>query len=224
MPTRRVTFADRGRRVEFDLTDRYLGAFKGVYIDREYDCAAQLPSAPRRILDLGGNIGFGSVFLAGLFPGADIGVVEPDPRNLPLLRRNLALNAVAATVIAGAIGPEAGMLELRFGRDPTCSSLAGTGMHDLSEGVNVMLTTVPEVLRALGWDQVDLLKIDIEGAEDDLLARHNAWLGQVGAILMEIHPNTTAERLNRHLAPHGFFLERFGSGREPVFLATKRAK
>ena len=222
MPLRRVSFTDRGRRIEFEMTDRYLGAFKGVFVDREYDCADRLPVPPRRILDLGGNIGFGSVFFAGLFPKAVFGVVEPDPRNLPLLRRNLEINGVAAQVVEGAIGAEAGSLQLRFGRDPTCSSLAGTGMHDLSDTVRVDLTTVPQVLENLGWDKVDLLKIDIEGAEDDLLSRHNDWLERVGAILMEIHPNTTAERLNRCVAPHGFTLERFGSGREPVYLAVKR--
>jgi FkbM family methyltransferase len=222
MPGQRVEFVDQGRRVEFEMSEKYLGAFKGVFVDREYDCATRLPVAPRRILDLGGNIGFGSVFLAGLFPAATFGVVEPDPRNLPLLRRNLVANGIAARVIAGAIGPESGALRLRFGNDPTCSSLEGTGMHVFSNSVEVAVTTVPNVMKELGWDRVDLLKIDIEGAEEDLLARRNEWLTQVGAILVEVHPNTTAERLNHWLAPHGFNLVRFGTGREPVYFATRK--
>ena len=223
MPLQRVEIRTGGRKLQFEMTDKYLGAFKGVFLDREYDCASRLSSPPERILDLGGNIGFGTVFLSTLFPHASFGVVEPDPRNLPLLRRNLQANHTDATVIEGAIGPVAGILRLRFGNNPTCSSLAGTGMHELGESVEVAVKTVPEVLEALGWDTVDLLKIDIEGAEDALLTRSHDWLGLVGAVLIEIHPNTTAARLNRYLHNFGLALERFGQGREPVYFARRPA-
>jgi FkbM family methyltransferase len=222
MPARNVAFSHRGQRVEFAMTDKYIGAFKGIFNDKEYDCAAMFARAPRRILDLGGNIGFGSVFFSRIFPEAKLVVVEPDPRNLPLLRKNLGLNSVPATVIDGAIGSAAGTLALRFGTNPTCSSLEGTGMHDLSNTVEVTVTTVPEVMKEAGWDDIDLLKIDIEGAEEDLLAHDNQWLAKVEAVIMEIHPNTTVERLNGHLAPFGFNLKRFGAGREPVYFAKRK--
>jgi FkbM family methyltransferase len=221
MKVRSVAFSHRGRRMDLQITDKYMGAFKGVFLDREYDCAEKFSTPPQRIVDLGGNIGFGSVFLSRLFPGAHFAVVEPDPRNLELLEKNLALNAVQARIFAGAIGPEAGELALRFGDNPTCSSLAGTGMHDLAGTVQVKLNTVPEVLAAMHWDRIDLLKIDIEGAEESLLTQNNAWLGKVKSILIEVHPNTTAEHLNRHLGPYGFQLARFRAGREPVYFAQR---
>jgi FkbM family methyltransferase len=204
------------------MAETYKGSFMGVFKDKEYDCAAQLEQAPQRILDLGGNIGFGSVFFSRIFPEAKFAVVEPDPRNVPLLRKNLGLNQVSATVIEGAIGSAQGTLTLRYGTNPTCSSLDGTGMHDLSNTVEVAVTTVPKVMEQAGWDHVDLVKIDIEGAEEDLLANDNQWLAKVGAIIMEVHPNTTVERLNGHLAPFGFTLTRFGGGREPVYFAKKK--
>ncbi len=224
MPVKKYSFLFLGRPLEFELTDKYIGAFKGVFNDREYDCASEFAVAPRRILDLGGNIGFGSVFLAKLFPEAEFAVVEPDPRNLALLKTNLRLNQVPARVIAGAIGSTAGTLKLRFGDNPTCSSMTGTGMHDLADAVEVKVTTIPQVMAQAGWSEVDLVKIDIEGAEEDLLARDNQWLARVGAIILEIHPNTTVERLNVHLAPFGFTLKRFGSGREPVYFARKNRR
>jgi FkbM family methyltransferase len=223
MPIRNILFTYRGQRLEFALTNMYIGSLMGVFHDQEYDCATQLEQVPRRILDLGGNIGGALVFFSKAFPKAELAVVEPDPRNLPLLRKNLGLNRVSATVIEGAIGSAAGTLTLRYGTNPTCSSLEGTGMHDLSNRVEVTVTTVPEVMRQAGWDEIDLLKIDIEGAEEDLLAKDNQWLAKVGAVIMEIHPRTTVERLNGHLAPFGFFLERFGAGREPVYFAKKKS-
>jgi len=224
MPLKNISFSYLGQRLEFVMTDKYIGAFKGVFNDKEYDCRARFEPAPLRILDLGGNIGFGSVFFSKIFPEAKLAVVEPDPRNLPLLRKNLGLNGVSATVMAAAIGPAAGTLTLRYGTNPTCSSLAGTGMHELSNTVEVAVTTVSKVMEQAGWDYIDLVKIDIEGAEEELLARDNQWLAKVGALIMEIHPNTTVERINRHLAPFGFILERLGASREPVYFAKKKAR
>lgn len=45
-----------------------------------------------------------------------------------------------------------------------------------------------DLLSKLGYDRVDLLKIDIEGAELDLLTKENSWLSKVNAIVAEIHP------------------------------------
>jgi FkbM family methyltransferase len=222
MPLRNISYRRDGRRLEFGMSEVYMGAFKGVFIDREYDCAGRLARPPRRILDLGGNIGFGSVFFANLFPDAHLAIVEPDPRNLPILRQNLAANGVSAAIFEGAIGPSAGRLALRYGANPTCSSLAGTGLHELSGAAEVAVMTVDQVLEQVGWDAVDLVKIDIEGAEEALLTANNAWLRRTGAILIEIHPNTTAERLNRSLARFGFELERVGRGREPVYFSSRR--
>jgi FkbM family methyltransferase len=222
MPLERVGFRIGGHALEFELNASSFGPFKGVFIEREYDCLSALARPPKRVLDLGGNVGFGSVFFSRAFPEASIAVVEPDPRNVRVLRRNLEANGVKATIVDGAIGPEEGAVKLRFGDDPACSSLVGTGMHDHPHSVEVAVTTVPRVMEKAGWDHVDLVKIDIEGTEEDLLARNNAWLGCVDAIILEIHPNTTPAKLNGYLAPYSFELARFGSGHEPVYFARKR--
>ena len=224
MPVENVAFSYAGQPMQFAVNARYLGPFKGVFIDREYDCAAELGRRPGRILDLGGNIGFGSVFFSKIFRQSQFAVVELDPRNVPLLRRNLESNGVRATIIGAAIGPVAGECLLRFGDDPACSSLAGSGMHELSDRVEVAVTTVPRVMEQMGWDRVDLVKIDIEGAEESLLSTANEWLARVDAIILEIHPNTTAERIGGYLGSFGFRLERFGKGCEPVYLAKRPAR
>ena len=222
MPLQMIRFCVQGRPVLLEANARCFGPFQGVFIEREYDCTANFHHRPARILDLGGNIGFGSVFLAGIFPGAKFAIVEPDPRNLPILRRNLAANQIDATVLEGAIGSHPGILNLRFGADPACSSLEGTGMHMHSDAIGVAVTTVPAIMAQMGWDRIDLLKIDIEGAEEDLLTRENEWLARVDALIVEVHPNTTPERLNTHLARFELKLERFGSGHEPVYFAQRR--
>ena len=94
-------------------------------------------------------------------------------------------------------------------------------MHQLDNSVEVAVTTVPQILDSAGWDRVDLLKIDIEGTEQELLGRNNEWLQRVGAIVLEIHPNTSPEEIGGFIAPHGFQLQRMGCGEEPVYIGLR---
>jgi FkbM family methyltransferase len=218
---RTLRFRHFDRTVGIRLSASYLGAFKGIFFDREYDCTGLFATPPRRILDLGANIGMGAISLACQFPEARFVCIEPDPRNTPFLGANLEANGIHAVIVAKAAGPAPGRLNLRFGDDPTCSALESSQMHQLTETTKVEVTTVPVLLAGAGWDFVDLVKIDIEGSEEELLSIDNGWLSKVGALLLEIHPNTTPERIGSFLNPHGFTLRRHGRGREPVYFATR---
>lgn len=211
------------RSIALNFSEPYVGALKGIFLDNEYQCAELLGFAPRRILDLGANIGFGSLYLSTLFPGAQFVLVEPDPRNIGPLKENLRLNDMSnVVVIEAAIGPKNCRLELRYGDDPTCSTLRGTSMHSNEHSVSVQVLTIPELMETIGWSDIDLVKIDIEGAEEMLLASESEWLRKVRAILVEIHPNTTFERISGYLQPYGFTLRRLGQGREPVYFGVRR--
>ena len=217
----KVSLRHFDRPVELSLSAPYAGAFKGVFLDEEYRCSSLLPVAPLRILDLGANIGMGTISFACQFPAARMVCVEPDPRNLSLLQQNLQANSVQALVVAAAVGAAPGHLNLRFGADPTCSALESSPMHQLQGTTSVDVTTIPALLLKAGWDSVDLLKVDIEGSEDELLSQNNGWLSQVGAVILEIHPSTTPEKIAGYLAPFGFCLRRVGHGREPVYFASR---
>jgi FkbM family methyltransferase len=222
-PFRRLTLDMAGRKISLKLSEPYMGALKGIFIDREYDCSKQIGFAPTFVLDVGANIGFGSIYLSTIFPSATFALVEPDPRNIGPLKENLSLNGMdGIAIIQAAVGPTNGTLNLQCGADPTCSTLEGTSMHNNEHAVPVQVLSMPEVLKKLGWPQVDLMKVDIEGAEEMLLASNTDWLRVVRAILIEIHPNTTFERICAYLSPYGFTLSRLGSGREPVYFGVRQ--
>jgi len=212
------------REIRIKMSAPYLGAFKGVFLDAEYDCRRLLTLAPKRILDLGANIGMGAISLASQYPKAEIACVEPDPRNVNLLEHNLRENKINATVLKAAIGPRSGTTRLRFGQNPTCSALASSPMHDLDQETEVDLVTVAHVMDCLQWSSIDLVKIDIEGAEDELFSADCDWLHAVGAMILEIHPNTTPDRIQSQIESFRFSLERTGNGREPVYFASKQAR
>jgi FkbM family methyltransferase len=219
-----LTVAGRVNRVA--LTAVHLGAFTGVFVDQEYDLLPHLPEdLPNpRIADLGANVGFAACYFSSLFPGAQIMCCEPDPRNIAMLRETIDANALNAKIVEAAVASKAGRLRLRIGANPTCSSLESTEMHDLKDSIEVDLVTVPQIMERAGWDQIDILKIDIEGSEKELLESNNAWLEHVRYIVLEIHPNTSEEEIAGFLKPFGFDLRRIGFATEPVYFASRRTR
>jgi FkbM family methyltransferase len=218
---RHLKFLLHGRRVNLELSAAYLGAIRGIFLEGEYNCATLVAQPPVRILDLGANIGMGALYLNVLFPRSQFLCVEPDPRNLPLLEKNLWRNGVPVTIKSCAVASQSGTLALRFDNNPTCSALETSPMHTLEQRISVPVCTVVELMNEVGWDSVDLVKIDIEGTEDELLSQSNSWLHSAKALIMEIHPNTTPEKIAFYLKPFNFELRRICWKTEPVYFASR---
>jgi FkbM family methyltransferase len=199
------------------------GMAKGILEDREYSDLPLAAPAPQYILDLGANIGLSMLVLADQYPNAEIAGIEADPRNFPLLLQNLKANGLKSILMSAAIAGEQGLLNFRIGQNSTCSTLVtGESIHPgHSSSIEVPVLTMDQVLSHLGWPSIDLLKVDIEGAEESLFSGSPTWLEAVGSIVVEIHPNTTPEKIQSYLAPLGFILRRHTRGREPVYFASR---
>ena len=155
-----------------------------------HECYRPLaPIGPRAIVDAGANIGLAAVFLHGLYPAAHLLCIEPDPTNLPLLRRNLERNGVPHTIVETALGRAEGRAEFRMHRAASeYSAVGATGFADTEyRGVGVAVTTLDAVLVSAGLDRVGLLKIDIEGGEFDVLGDGSPVLRRMDYIVGEFH-------------------------------------
>ena len=62
-------------------SDNYI--FSEVFIDKCYDI--DLLSTPEKILDLGANVGYSSIYFKKKYPGAKVACVEPIEENLSIL-------------------------------------------------------------------------------------------------------------------------------------------
>jgi FkbM family methyltransferase len=144
----------------------------------------------RTILDLGANIGLASVFLQLAYPDAALACVEPVPANIRMIKLNFELNNLAVRLFEAAVGPEDGEAQFQIlPSDPGAGSAlyAGVIPDSRPEIVTVPMISVPSIMRTLGWDRIDLLKLDIEGGERQLLSHRPEWLAKVGAIIGEGH-------------------------------------
>ncbi len=50
------------------------------------------------------------------------------------------------------------------------------------------MLAMPDLLAENAIDEIDILKVDIEGAEGDLFAECESWISKVRLIIIEVHP------------------------------------
>jgi len=146
---------------------------------------------PPRILDCGANVGLASLFFRRLFPDARITAFEADPSVFGMLDANLKANgADRVTARHAALWTSTGSLTFR------CEGSDSGMIASLPGAVDGTSTTVPSLrLRdLLAEGPVDLLKLDIEGAEDAVLADCESELHRVKALVMDLHEFDPAAR------------------------------
>jgi len=180
------------------------GLLSQIFVRKDYRMEAR---GVRRILDLGANIGMSAVFLHRLFPDAEIACAEPAPANTPLLQRAVALNGIRGRIFEGAIGAEPGFVDLYVSDQPDRNSVIPTGRP--GQTVRVPQFSVPQIVEQMGWDRIDVLKLDIEGAEKGIIGPHSSWLNQVRYITGESHVNVRYPyaAFRADLEAYGFVLE-----------------
>src|ERR1700676_2223382 len=155
-PAHFIVHLPRGIRVPIRPNGVDYKTLADIFERHSYDLSAV---GIKRVLDLGANIGAATLFLASRFPEAEFACVEPSPDNRVVLREAIMLNRIRATVFEGAVGTDAGEADLHLGCSADMFSL--TPAKGSAQKLRVRQFAVPDLLAALGWDEIDLLKVDI---------------------------------------------------------------
>lgn len=123
--------------------------------------------------DIGANIGYDTLLASSLTgPTGKVVAVEPSPRVFPKLQRNLALNAAEnVRTVQAAVSAMRGRATLYH--DPTLncgttSVLPGPGRLDIGA---VPAITMNDLLTAEEKERIKIIKIDVEGAEGQILSQ-----------------------------------------------------
>ena len=160
--------------------------------------------APLVIYDLGANVGLTMVHLAELFPRASIVGVELQAENISQARRNLAHLRDRCRLVPAAIWPDDGVVSYHAERgDEQSARAAGRGELD----TDVPALSISTLMRRQGHLRVDYVKMDIEGAEREVLSRNTDWASSVGSIRVEVHDPYTPEACMRDLRRLSFRVE-----------------
>jgi FkbM family methyltransferase len=162
--------------------------FEHIFLRQEYRFDVTTP--PSTIVDAGANIGLSSIYFANRFPQARIVAIEPEERNFELLERNTRPypNVVA---VHGALWHEDTSIALvdpgagEWGFMTETRGATGERAGEILQTVRGV--TVDIVMREHGLEHIDIMKMDIEGAEREVFSDASSWLGKVDALIVELH-------------------------------------
>jgi FkbM family methyltransferase len=148
------------------------------------------PHNVQRIIDLGSNIGLSVVLFLCDYPNVEIVAVEPEQRNLDVLKENIKpYLAEGRKVILYEAPVYSREMELTL-YDPNTGShgFRVTSDEHIGNSIGkVDAVTLNGILKNMEWDSVDMIKIDIEGAEFELLSENTEWLGKTKYLVIETH-------------------------------------
>jgi FkbM family methyltransferase len=197
-------------------------ALAEVFTEHDYDVAVDGPV--RTVVDLGANAGQASVYLRDRFPDADILAVEADPAVAVLAARNTAEDPRTAVISAAVTGHDGTVTLTRLPGHTWGSNVFDEWSQPDSPRLEVRSISLESLLSEHGFEHVDVLKVDVEGAEVMALTADRT-LERVDTVIGELHPSIlkmgTDEALDV-LKRHGSF-DRAWMHREFIFVLARTA-
>jgi FkbM family methyltransferase len=148
--------------------------------------SAELDSRVPTIVDVGANIGLATLYFKRRWPSAEIIAIEPSEPAFAILRRNIAENGISNVATFNvAVGAREGIAHLY--RDPNGGN--PTMSLDPSRGGTVAQIIEVKTLSQLLPPKTDLLKIDVEGAEREVLFELGSagMLPSIRRLIVEVH-------------------------------------
>jgi FkbM family methyltransferase len=146
------------------------------------------------IIDCGGHIGLAVLYFKGLYPRSRVLTFEPNPETFSLLKRNIAQNSLhGVEAINMALSHEDNKDAILYVGENFLEAWDSTDTiepdlwdnMDQYRGVSVRSARLSSYING----KIEFIKLDIEGAEYDVLEESKAKIGSVGAITLEYHQN-----------------------------------
>jgi FkbM family methyltransferase len=161
--------------------------------------------ALRTVVDAGSNIGLATLYLYTLFPGAEFYCYEPSSETYGVLVQNLTANGVRFQAFQKALADTEGWVSFDTGRSSMERRVATSG--DASGAERVPCATLGKEMDRLRLAGIDLLKVDVEGAEVLLLEGLGNRLQSVMEIVGEVHSPALEAGVRQRLESAGFATE-----------------
>ncbi|UZR28734.1 FkbM family methyltransferase [Methylococcus mesophilus] len=157
--------------------------------------------APKVIIDAGAYIGDTSAYFLSKFLTSSVIALEPNQDSFLLAQKNLMPYGDRVFLLEAALWNE--LTTVFFGGAEMGASIG-------LQGIEVSTETIASLMTKYRLDFIDLLKIDIEGAELQVIPSGvGSWLNNIGMILLETHGIEIEESLVNILTDAGFKCSRY---------------
>jgi FkbM family methyltransferase len=164
------------------------------------------PLRPKVIYDVGANIGIASLRFALEYPDARFYGFEPVPTNYQVCALNFQ-NLRKAEAYPWAVGSRTEVTTFECNEDPRGGHLQATpGNPHLQpkQRIDVQVVSIADLVQVRKLEPPEFLKIDVEGAEMEVLKGMGEAVGSVKRMFVETHSPTLKEECLNWLREHGF--------------------
>lgn len=184
-----------------------------IFKYNEYRSADEAINKATTIFDIGAHAGFFTLYAKAINPKAQIICVEPDENNIEAINQNLKLNNMQSKVkvIKGALVSEKGDYILEISKDSHNHKVVYKDQK--KKGRSIIGYQLLDLVAQLGVEVIDLLKMDIEGAEVGIIEAWNEsdW-SALRNIVLEYHGGDRPKaKIEKILREHGFSVRAFPS-------------
>ncbi|MEY2986332.1 MAG: hypothetical protein RJB24_561 [Candidatus Parcubacteria bacterium] len=160
--------------------------FRQVFIRKDY----LFPELPKnfnnslRIIDCGANVGYASIWLAKEYPNSSIVAIEPEEYNYQTLLQNIN-SFPQITPLQNGVWIKKSPLKIidkGFGESGFMIEEVASKQEADVEGISIS-----DIMNMKKWDQIDIIKMDIEGTEKIILQNPIPWMKKCKLLIIELH-------------------------------------
>ncbi|MBA5248022.1 MAG: FkbM family methyltransferase [Gammaproteobacteria bacterium] len=166
-----------------------VNVFAEIFLFQDYNF--KLPITPKTIVDAGANVGYGSLWFHKRYPLAQIIAIEPEHSNYQLLLGNTSKYSNIQTLEKGLWHKKAKLKIIN--KEGSKYGFITEEVNAENEKGDIETCNINELLgifNNFGLDTIDVLKIDIEGAEKEVFSGNRGWLSKTKVVIIELHDET----------------------------------
>ncbi len=171
------------RTIYLRKSTKDLETFGEIFIKSIYDI--ELPIYPYNIVDAGANIGLATLYFKRKYSNSNIVTIEIENDNIEMVHKNIK-DLQNVTVEHKALYNSKSYFKIIDPYNATNSFQIKEVSSN--ENFDIESITLDEILEKNNWETIDLLKIDIEGAEKELFEKnYENWIKKTKIIFIETH-------------------------------------
>ena len=159
--------------------------FNQVFVDLDYDF--DIGFEPTRIIDCGANIGLSSLFFHRKYPNATVVAVEPETSNFTMLEKNVRPYTNIKCLNNGIWNKT---VNLEISSENSENEKWGFTVKEINHSSNTSIkaVTIIDIMNQFKMDEIDILKMDIEGSELEVFSsNYESWLPKTRILMIELH-------------------------------------